>query len=379
MQSTLFRLAHVAASIYLLIALPGSALAQDFVIGVIAGLTGHGAPYGAGIKQGAEMAVDEINRAGGIRGRKVRLQVIDDASEPARSAIAMRRLISTGADVIVGGWGSAQVLAHLDFAEQSAMPYIVVGATNPRVTRAGNRWVFRVIQTDSVMATDLAALAVRQLGLKRIAVINDSNAYGSANRDIFVEAVRALGVQVVESQSYEPSETRFDRQLQRVQAARPDAIAIFGTLPAAPAVMKQARALGITARFLGTGGLANRAVVQAAPEAMQGTVLMTFFSEEIDHEARAWAERYRRDYAAGRPVATELAAWEYRAIRTIVAPCLQVAGDDRVALRDCIAAWHGRPFGIADEVRFDRTGQLVQRSIAVEVRDGAFHHLAGTQ
>jgi len=352
---------------------PGGAIAADITLGVIAGMTGPGASYGHGIAQGAEMAVREINAAGGINGRKLKLLVVDDASSPARSAIAMRRLAASNVDMIVGGWGSPQVLANMDIAEQSGIPYLVVGATHPQITSAKNHWTFRVIQSDRVMTEQLAGVAMKDLGLKRIAVISDSNDYGVANRDIFIAALARSGASAVEVQSYQTTDQDFTAQLVRIQAAGADGVAIFGTIPAAPTIMNQARSLGIKARFVGTGGLANETLISSAPSSSEGTVLMTYFNEDTDAEARAWAARYRREFSGGgEPARPVLAAWEYRAIRSIAAPCLGSAGSDRMHLRDCIAAWRGKLLGVKGEAHFDKTGQLVQSPLVVEVREGAF-------
>lgn len=356
----------------------GAADAADITLGVIAGLSGPGASYGLGIAQGAEMAVRHINSAGGIDGRKIRLIVVDDASSPARSAIVMRRLVSADINLIVGGWGSPQVQANMDIAEQAGVPYIVVGATHPRITSAKNKWTFRVIQTDGVMTEQLARIVIENLGMRRVAVISDTNDYGVANRDVFVAALARAGVKPVEVQSYQTADTDFSRQLVRIRAANPDGVAVFGTIPAAPAIMNQARALGIKARFVGAGGLANEALLSSAPTASEGTVLMTYFSEEVDAEARAWADLYRKEFASrSEPPRPVLAAWEYRAIRDIAAPCLVSAGPDRARLRDCIANWRGKLFGVRGDLYFDKTGQLVQPPVVVEVRSGTFR-LLGT-
>lgn len=357
--------------------------AQDITMGVIAGMSGSGASYGAGISQGAEMAVREINAAGGINGHQIKLMVVDDASSPARSAIVMRRLLATNVRLIVGGWGSAQVLANMDIAEQAGIPYIVVGATHPQITNARNRWTFRVIQTDEVIAEELARIVVVNLGAKRVAVINDTNDYGTGNRDVFVAALARLGIKPVEVQSYQTTDKDFGVQLTRIASVNPDALAIFGTVPAAPAIMNQARALGIKARFAGSGGLANEALISSAPIASEGTILMSYFSEDADAEAQAWADRYRAEFA-GRAAAAgpALAAWEYRAIKGIVVPCLSSAVNaelDRMRLRDCIANWRGKLFGMPGELYFDKTGQLVQKPVVVEVRGGAFRFLKTTK
>ena len=322
------------------------------------------------------MAVRQINAAGGIGGRQIKLMIVDDASSPARSVIAMRRLVDANVDLIVGGWGSSQVLANMGIAEQAGVPYIVTGATHPRITSAHNRWTFRVIQTDATITEQLARLVIGNPGMKRIAVINDSNEYGIANRRVFVAALARAGIKPVEVQSYQTADRDFSAQLAHIRAASPDAIVLFGTIPAAPAIMNQARDLGIKARFVGSGGLANEALMSSAPIAAEGTVLMTHFSEEMDAAARAWADLYRKEFA-GRtePPRPVLAAWEYRAIRDIAAPCLMSGGPDRARLRDCIANWKGTLFGVKGEVYFDNTGQLIQPSVAVEVRNGAFRLL----
>ncbi len=343
-------------------------------LGVIAPLSGPGTSYGLGIKQGAEMAVDEINKAGGIAGRQIQLVVVDDASNPAQSVTAMQRLVSQeNVDLIVGGWGSSQVLANMEVVERAGVPYIVVGATNPRITSTNNKWTFRVIQTDSIQAREIAKAAVNTLGLKRIAVFNDSNDYGVGNKDAFLGAMEELKQKPVEIQAYNTADKDFTPQLTRIKAANPDGLAIFGTIPAAPAIMNQARDLGLTARFIGTGGLANENLITLAPKASAGTVLTTLFQEDVDTEGRAWSDRYNKQFSSGsQPPRPVLAAWEYRVVRFIVPACLGKAGTDKAKVRDCFAGWRGKVFGVAGEVYFDQTKQLVQESVLVEVKDGTF-------
>lgn len=351
--------------------------AQDVTIGVVAELTGPGATYGLALRQGAEMAVRDVNAAGGIGGRTLRLVVVDGATNPARSAIAMRRLVVGDVQMVVGGWGSAQVLANLEVAEQAGMPYIVVGATHPDITTRRNRWTFRVIQTDAVQAEVLAQAVLGRLGARRIAVVGDGNAYGVGSRDVFLQALARAGVQPVAVHTFMPGDTDFSAPLARIKAAAPDVLAVFATVPAASRILNQAREAGITARFVGTGGLANEALLAQAPKAAEGTLMTSVFSEEVDAEARAWAERFRREFAGG-PVAPSpvLAAWQYRAIRDIAVPCLQRAGTERVTLRDCLAGWRGRLFGVPGEAWFDATQQLVQPPLFTEVRGGAFRLVA---
>lgn len=362
------------AATSLMLLMSPAAAEEDIVIGVIAGLSGAGTSYGTSIVQGAEMAVNEVNAAGGINGRKLKLRIVDDSSDQARSAIMMRRLVASNPDVIIGGWGSAQVLAHLEFAENAAIPYIIVGATNPRIISTMNRWVFRVIQSDDRIAKQLAKQALKH-GLKRIAIMFDRNAYGRGNRDNFIAALKGLSNKPVIIQSYETNDKNFHKQLNKIKALKPDGIALFSTLPAAPLIMKQARELGIKARFIGTGGLANRNLITAAGLAAENTLLMSTFHKDVDARALDWNKRYYSRYKNSKIVNPAGAVIEYAAIMDIAVPCLQSVGSRHSKLRNCIAGWHGKFLGLPADSSFDKSGQLISPPITVEIRDGIFHLL----
>ncbi|MDH5356083.1 MAG: ABC transporter substrate-binding protein [Gammaproteobacteria bacterium] len=351
--------------------IPQPSFAEDIVIGVIGGLTGAGASYGKGIVQGAQMAVDEINAEGGINNKKIVLKIVDDTSEPARSALAMRRLISSSPNVIVGGWGSSQVLSHMDFAEQSAIPYIVVGATSPHITTQLNKWIFRVIPSDKVIVEALAEYLVKQ-GKRSIAIIHDRNAYGSASRDIFNIALSNHGIKPTVIQSYGTSDQVFQRQLTIINQNNPDSLVIFGTVPAAPLIIKQARAMEIMVPFFGTGGLANNRLIKQAPAASEGTMLISFYHSELNEDVRQWHSRYLERYADIQNPNPGNAIFEYSAIRHIVAPCLRKNESSHVALRNCIANWKGKFTGATGELFFNADGQLGTAPIPIRINRGAF-------
>lgn len=348
-------------------------------LGAILNLSGGGASYGIGARQGIEMSVREINAAGGIRGRRIELDIVDDGSDPAQSVTAMYRLANDNVDCIVGGMGSANVLANMEVAERAGIPYIVIGASNPKITTNRNKWTFRVVQSDTLQAQQLAQLAIDKLKFKRVAIINDSNDYGVGNRDAFVAEFARLGQKAVDIESYLTNDKDFNPQLARISSFNPDALAIFGTLPAAPAIMDQARDLGIKARFISGGGLASENLMALAPESSQGTIASVYFSEAIDPEAAAWARRFEQEFKrAAQTPRPSLASWSYRAIHFILAPSLEKAGTDKDKLRDAIANWRGKVFGLPGaEQYFDKTGHLVQLVVWVEVKGKEFVLLPG--
>jgi branched-chain amino acid transport system substrate-binding protein len=361
-----------------LLVLSHTARAQDIKIGLIAGMSGGGASYGASIRQGVEMALKEINDAGGIKGHKLVVDISDDASDPAQSVLAMQRLVNDQVDIVVGGWGSSQVLANMEVAERAGMPYIVVGASNPRITTSRNKWTFRILTNDNGHATRLADLAVNLLHMKRIAVIHDSNDYGAGAKDIFVARLKELGLTPVDVESYQTNDKDFTAQLTHIAGANADGIALLGTLPAGPAIMNQARDLGIEGRFMGAAGLSNEAIITLAPEASQHTIATAYFHESLDAQAKAWSDKYmamfKNDAQAPRP---SQAAPAYRGTK-MAADCLAAVGTDKDRLRTCLKSWHGKFFGLPPvDAHFDDTNQLVIPVVVETIEGKAFALLPG--
>jgi branched-chain amino acid transport system substrate-binding protein len=369
-------LAALAFASVLTIAHPD--FAQDIKIGMVSSLSGFGASYGASMEQAIEMAIKEINDAGGIKGRKLVLDIADDASDPAQSVLAMQRLVNDKVDIVVGGWGSSMVLANMEVAERAGMPYIVTGASNPRITTSRNKWTFRILTNDNGHATRLADLATGLLQMKRIAVINDSNDYGVGARDIFVARLKELGVTPVDVESYASNDKDFTAQLSHIAAANADGIAVLGTLPAAPAIMNQARDLGIEGRFMGAAGLSNEALMTLAPEASQHTVATAYFFPTLDDEAKDWDARFAAMYknAAQAPRPSQ-AAPSYHGMK-MAADCLASVGTDKEQLRLCLKAWHGTFFGLPKaDAHFDDTNQLIVPVVVISVEGKAFALLPG--
>jgi len=353
--------------------------APDIRLGMVAGLSGPGASYGASIQQGLEMAAKEINDAGGINGRKISIDIADDASDPAQSVIAMQRLVNDKVDLVIGGWGSSQVLANMAVAERAGLPYIVVGASNPRITTDKNKWTFRTLTNDNGHADRLAKVALDVLHFKKFAIMYDTNDYGVGLRDIFISDLAKAGIKPVQVESYQTNDKDFTAQLTHIAGAEPDALMLFGTLPAIAAVMNQARDLGIEARFMGAGGLASELVMKLSPQAAQHAIATGYFFPTIDPEAAAWAQRLETEYAhANQTPRPSLSAPTYLALKMIAAPCLAKVGTDKDKLREYFKTWHGHYFGLppADE-HFDATNQLVAPLVVEEVVGNQFELLPG--
>ena len=343
-------------------------------VGVIAPLSGGGTSYGLNIQYGAKMAIDEINADGGINGRKLEMVIVDDATNPSEAVTAMQKLVDQEkVDVVVGGWGSSQVLAAIPINEKAEVPYIVVGGTNAGIASVNNKWTFQVIKADDLQAASLGDAAIDDMGLKNIAVIYDTNDYGTGVKDGVVNRLNERGITPVAIESYNSADTEFTAQLTKIAEAKPDGIAVCGTIPAAPAIMIQARQLGIDATFFGTGGLANDQLFILGGEAAEGTVLCTYYHKDTTPDSLEFADMVAELFANEKEVAQPLLmAWTYRSITQILRPCLEEAGTDNEALRDAIQNWRGEIMGFEGELYFGERHNLEQPTVLMTVKDGAW-------
>ena len=228
-------------------------------IGLLAMLTGELAPQsGIPSQQGAEMAVDDLNAAGGIdiagMRRKVKLTVRDYEPRPDAAATGARALINLDSvDALVGPQLSAHAVTAASVAEMSGVPMIAPMASNPAVT-AGRHFVFRLAFLDPFQGEMLARYALENLGARRAAALYDvSNAYGRDITALFRETFEKGGGRIVAAETFTSDQgTDFSPQLKRIAAARPDVLLLPNLSSVDSFQVRQARALGIRAPFLGS-------------------------------------------------------------------------------------------------------------------------------
>src|SRR5437588_3842251 len=177
--------------------------AQDIVIGEFASLTGSEATFGINSSNGVELAKEEINNAGGVLGRKIRIVLEDDQSKPGQPSAAVKKLIASDkAIAIVGEIASSRSLEAAPICQEAKIPMVSPGSTNPRVTEVGN-YVFRVCFIDPFQGTVMAKFALDQLHAKKVAVLQDVKSdYSKGLAQFFKEYFTSHGGQIVIDRSY---------------------------------------------------------------------------------------------------------------------------------------------------------------------------------
>lgn len=227
---------------------------QPFVVGVINPTTGPFAAYGGPVRDGILLAVDEVNAAGGISGRKLELTMEDDSGDPKQSVNAFTKLATVSkVSVVIGPLSSGASMATAPLAEQYKVVQISTLAGTIDLTKAGD-FVFRIYPSSEVGSRYIAKQAVERFEAKRIAILYPNNAFGVASRKFTTEAVKASGAEVVADETFKDGDRDFRTQLTKISEAKPDVILCSAYYEEGAQILVQAKQLGINVPVLGEDG-----------------------------------------------------------------------------------------------------------------------------
>jgi len=268
-MQTPFKLSMACA----LVAASGLSWAQDQVvrIGHVGPVSGPIAHLGKDNENGARLAVEELNARGvSIGGKKVRFELIaeDDAADPKQGTAAAQKLVDAKVSGVIGHLNSGTTIPASKIYSEAGVPQISPSATNPKYTRQGYKTAFRVVADDVHLGGTLGRYAVNQVKAKSIAVIDDRTAYGQGVADEFEKAAKAAGATIVGREFTTDKATDFMPILTTLKAKKPDVIFFGGMDAVGGPMLKQMKALGITAKYMGGDGICTTELVKLAGDAM---------------------------------------------------------------------------------------------------------------
>lgn len=295
----------IAAAVATLLACaPLTASAQGgpiIKIGFAAPLTGANASYGKDLQNGVQLALDDANKAKDnlIGGKSVTFELVaeDDQADPRTGVQVAQKLIDQGVSVIVGHFNSGTTIPASQLYEKAGIPDIDPAATNPVISSRGFANMFMVISSDAQNAGSAGTYAVKTTKAKRIAILDDRTAFGQGEADEFEKAVKAAGGNLVAHEYTTNQATDFKTQLTKIKAASPDLIFFGGLNPQAAGVMKQMRALGINAQFVGGGGVKDIDFIKLAGDTSDGAMAWEYGRPlESTSEGKTFADRYKQRF-----------------------------------------------------------------------------------
>ncbi|MGI6574799.1 MAG: ABC transporter substrate-binding protein [bacterium] len=340
-------------------------------LGMVVSETGGAAAYGIHMRNGAEMAVEEINAAGGVNGRQIELIVEDDASDPSTAVSALNRLIvQNGVDAIIGGATSTLCFAIKDIVEEEGVPTITTSGSNPDLTTPENKFFFRLHQSDATAAAQAADFMVKVLGIEKIAVLHDSADYGTGVKDYFVARLKdEYGIEPLIIESYNVGDQDFTPQIVNIRETKPEGIGLFGNIPEAPLATTQIRQLGMEDVEIAMTGISQPRFIELSPGASEGVFAITPFNPNLpDPQVKELAEAYVEKYDMEPP---HQVSNTYQTVYVLKQAWENVGTEDKAAVADEMKKIEWTAFGSKNS--FDETGQVRMKSVVIQVQDGAWN------
>lgn len=350
--------------------------AGDIPIGLYAPLTGSMATFGAATREGVQFAVDEINAAGGINGKKIRLIVEDDQGKPDEAAAVVTKLITRDNVIaVIGENASSNSLAAAPIAQANKVPMVSPSSTNPEVTKKGD-FIFRVCFIDPLQGEAVGRFAAESLKLQTAAILQDVRSdYSIGLAKVFTEAFTSRGGKIVATQSYSAGDTDFRSQLTALKQSNPQVIFIPGYYTEAGQIAIQARDLGITVPLLGGDGWDSPKLVEIGGKSLDGSYYATTVSlASPDPVVQKFVAAFR---AKTKKDPEGLNALGYDAMQ-VIAAAIRKAGTDPVKIRDTIAATSNHP-GASGTITFGPDRNPRKPVPIVAIRNGKTEYLTSIQ
>lgn len=359
----------------------GKKASNEIVVGEFGSLTGAQSTFGTSDETGIALAVDELNKAGGINGKKVNVISEDDAGQPEQALNVVKRLITQeGAVAILGEVASKNSIAAAPFCNSSKVPMISPSSTNPKVTQQGP-YIFRVCFIDPFQGLVGAKFAYNTLKARKAAVLFDSGGdYSVGLKDVFEASFKKLGGQIVAERDYQATDSDFRAQLTAIKAANPDVLYVPGYYSQIGPIAKQARAVGIppSVPLLGGDGWESDKLVEGAGGpggALEGSYFTNHSSmDSPEPRIQTFVTAYKAANNGQKPNALAALAYDaagvlFAAMKQIPAPADGDYNTDayRAKLRDAIAATKDYP-GVTGNITLNADRNAVKPAVVLQIK-----------
>ncbi len=363
-----------AAAALLAAAALATPAAADLKLGVVDDLTGGAASYGISHVNGIKMAVDEINEAGGIKGiGKIELIVEDDATKPTEAVNAANKLITRDKiDFMMASCASSSTLALVPIHTRAEVINLnscssAKPITDPLPNGKPNPWIFRTQYRSDRTAAFVADFAQKELGAKKIGVLNDTNEYGRAAAEGALKHLEESGHPAAAHETYNSGDKTFSAQLLKFKEAGVDTVAFFGYYQEAALIVKQAKQLGLNIRMVTTDVLHTPVFVELAGNDANGVLVTTAFTKDSnDPRAVKFTEAYKKKFGKD---PTGQSAMGYDAVYMMKWAYEKAGSKDKQKVRDALAGISGVA-GVTGETKFNERGDDTRPFLVTVISDG---------
>jgi branched-chain amino acid transport system substrate-binding protein len=359
----------------------GSAAAESkdpVTLGAVEVLSGPASRYGISIKNGFDLALDEINATGGVIGktRHLALTYEDSAANKDQAVNAVRKLIGRDkVPMILGPTLSNEMFAAAPVADERHIPILGTSTTATGITAIGP-YVFRTSLPESAVVPVTLKAAQQKFGIKKVAVMyGNDDAFTKSGYDVMKATLEKLGIETLTTETFGSKDTDFSAQLTKIRSLHPDAIVVSALVEAASGILLEARALGFpqSLRFIGGNGFNSPKLGEIAGDAADGTLVGSpWFIGKADPANQKFVGDYRAKY---REDPDQFAAQAFDALH-IVAQAIDKAGAaEPEKLKDSLAAV--KYTGVTGPFAFSDTRDPADNSgvVVLEMKDAKFQML----
>ena len=355
--------------------------ADKYYIGGIGPTTGATAIYGTAVKNGAQIAVDEINAAGGINGKQIEYRFEDDQNDAEKSVNAYNTLKDWGMQMLVGTTTTSPCIAVAGKTASDNMFQITPSASAPDVLSSGNGNIFQVCFTDPNQGIASAQYIAENKLAKKIGIIYDSSdVYSSGIEEKFEAEAKDKGLQIVSKAAFTAdSKTDFGTQLQKAKDAGADLLFLPIYYQEASIILKQADTMGYKPKFFGVDGMDGILTVENFDTKLaEGVMLLTPFAADAkDKAAQNFVKTYKEKY---KDTPNQFAADSYDAVYALKAAIEESKATTDMSASDMCDALKGAMTKIKmqgltggkDGLTWNESGEVTKSPKAVIIKNGAY-------
>jgi len=371
MKRTLFLFSIAAASF---LAGCSKTSTNEILVGEFASLTGKEATFGTSSHEGTVLAIEELNAAGGMLGKKFKLLTEDNQSKAGESANAVNKLIAKdGVVAILGEVASSRSLEAAPICQKAAIPMISPSSTNPKVTETGD-YIFRVCFIDPFQGPVMANFARATLKAQKIALFTDVKSdYSKGLARFFKEAFTAAGGEIVAELDFNGGDKDFKSQLTAMKAKSPEGVFLPGYYTDAALICIQAKEVGLNVPIFGGDGWESENLTLIGKDAVEGTYFSTHYSPDAGGpKGKAFVEAYKKRFNGKLPDA--MAALGYDSAMILADAIKRTNSTEGAKIRDALAATKDYD-AVTGKITINAKRDAEKSAVIVQVKGGKFAYV----
>jgi branched-chain amino acid transport system substrate-binding protein len=346
---------------------------DSILVGEYASLTGKEATFGNSSHEGTALAIKEINAAGGVLGKQLKLQTEDNQSKAGETANVVNKLISKdGVIAVLGEVASSRSLEGAPICQDNKIPMISPASTNPKVTETGD-YIFRVCFIDPFQGTVMANFATNTLKAKKVAVFTDVKSdYSKGLAKFFKEGFLKAGGQIAAELDFNGGDKDFKAQLTAIKSAAPDAVFVPGYYTDVALICIQAKQLGLNVPFFGGDGWESTTLLEIGKGAVEGHYFSTHYASDAETpKVKGFVASYQKEYGK---VPDAMAALGYDSAMFLADAIKRAGTTDSAKIRDAMAAT--KEFdGVTGKMSMNAQRDAVKSAVIMQVKNGAFKYM----